>query len=170
MAKLAGNFDLITFTESAFKQGPRAAEAGPGELERQASMAQLTAAFDSGKLVELSPPFYWAGWEWSSNFLWSAAKGGAEGKTLGMFTTVNTPALLGLPDLLKTVGVTADVRGTMASTSNQLQRLMFSSVGFGSSDMKLVPAVPTAAAVATALGPHLQGTQLPLTITLSNVL
>jgi hypothetical protein len=170
MAQLKGNFDPVMFNEPAFQLAPRAAEPGPGKLTWQTSAAQLTAAFDSKELMVFSSsPLYWAGWEWSSHVMWSAAAGGTQSKSLGMFTTVRTPGLLGLSK--EPVAVTADVETTMASDRDEMERCFFcSDRGRGRCDMGLVPAVPSAAAVAAALGPHLQGTQLPLTLTVSNVL
>jgi hypothetical protein len=132
-------------------------------------VAQLTAAFDSGDRVNLSPLLYWAGWEWTCYVNWNAATGGAKGKTLGMFTTFTTPGLLDLSE--EPVSVTADVRMTMASQSHKLKcYTLYSEESRGLRDMQLAPAVPTSAAVAAAQGLHLQGTQLPLTLTVSNVL
>ncbi len=63
--------------------------------------------------------------------------------------------------------MTADVR--QAANRVLHNNLYSSKQGWGWADMGLVPAVPTAAAVAAALRPHLQGTQLRLTLTVSNV-
>jgi hypothetical protein len=194
MAKLAGNIVADAFDEPAlqqrFKQGPRAAESGPGKLEWQASMALLAAAFDSGEHVNLSPSLYWAGWVWTGFVKWSAADVGAEGKTLGMFSTVSTPALLGLPE--EPVGVTADVQFGMGTSApmppgawvrghSQPRYMHFSEKYWGLANMQLLPIVPTAEAVVVALAPHLRPllpvalpvalpVGLPVGLSVSNVL
>jgi hypothetical protein len=172
MAKLAGSSSGVSapqFEPPAFKQGERAADAGPGKLEWQTCVVQLTAAFDSGNWVNHLPPVYWAGWEWTYHLKWSPAADGANGKTLGMFSTVAAPALLGLAQ--EGVGVTAEVEATLASQSCLMQgdATYCTEIHRGRRDMQLVPAVPTAAAVAAALAEHLQGTQLPVGLSVSYV-
>jgi hypothetical protein len=85
-----------------------------------------------------------------------------------MFTRVKTPALLGLPE--KQVGVTANVYFAMVRKYEYLHNHMhLSEIDSGFADMRLVHAVPTSAAVAAALRPHLQGNQLTVSLRVSDV-
>jgi hypothetical protein len=146
---------------------PRQAEAGPGRLEWQLTQQQLQGIFD-GEDFLCSSHLYWAGWEWECQVEWSAAEGGAAGKTLGMYAKLHTPAILELA--AAPAFATAVITYCAAHSTRSHTSVDGSSNGWGESDMlELAAPLTKAAAVAAALGPHLQGVHIQLAMEVSKV-